>query len=104
MRLGPLVCVVLTLVASGAAQVVEEYYVHGPMDLHQTAMNAFLEVRRKDPTASLTGTDSEFMKKANEYAVKRMRRRPEDELALRVSTTRHYILVLRPPLTSTNLL
>jgi hypothetical protein len=65
---------------------VEEFPIYGPNDVHQTAMNEFMAIRRKDPTANLS-TDGEFMKKANEYAVKRGRRRPEEELSLRVSCT-----------------
>jgi hypothetical protein len=62
---------------------VEEFPIYGPNDVHQTAMNEFMAIRRKDPTANLS-TDGEFMKKANEYAIKRGRRRPEEELTLRV--------------------
>lgn len=81
----PLLLLLLQGLTGLLGQPVEEFFVHGPMDLHQTAMNAFMEARRKNPNISLSGDDSEFMKKANEYAVKRMRRKPDEELVLRVS-------------------
>lgn len=62
----------------------EEFLVHGPMDLHAQAMNAFVEMRKKNATATLSG-DGEFLQRANDHAIKRMRRKPDDELVIRVS-------------------
>jgi hypothetical protein len=77
-------CVFLAFFATtGAPQPVEEILVHGPMDFHNTAMNTFLEMRRQNPNENLT-SDGNFLQRANEHAVKRMRRRPDDELSMKV--------------------
>lgn len=62
---------------------VEEFQASGPMDFHSLAMNNFLELRKKDPSVNLNH-DGEFLKRANEHAIRRMRRRPDIELSLQV--------------------
>jgi hypothetical protein len=74
------------LCSSVLGEIVEEFQVHGPNDFHKNAMDAFIELRRSDPNATLD-TNGEFMKKANEYAIKRGRRKPDEQLKLKVSAT-----------------
>jgi hypothetical protein len=62
----------------------EEFTAYNPMEFHNLAMNAFMELRRKDPTVNLS-TDGEFMQRGTAHAVRRGRRRPEEALTLRVS-------------------
>lgn len=69
------------------AQPVEEFAAHNPMEFHNIAMNAFMELRKQDPTQNLS-YEGDFMKKANEHAVRRMRRKPEEALTLKVSRSR----------------
>lgn len=61
---------------------VEEFYSHNPLEFHTNAMNAYMDLRRKDPTVNLS-YDGEFLKQGNEYAVKRNRRRPEEQLSIK---------------------
>ncbi len=62
----------------------EEFTAYNPMEFHNLAMNAFMDLRRKDPTVNLS-TDGEFMKRGTAHAIRRGRRRPEEALTLRVS-------------------
>lgn len=78
-----LLCLVSIFTAGTMAHQVEEFYVHGPMDLHNTAMNTYMEMRKVNPNESLT-SDGEFLRRANAHAIKRMRRKPEESLLLRV--------------------
>eukprot|EP01039_Chlorochromonas_danica_P003198 gene3198-3501_t len=64
------------------AEKIEEFFIYGPMELHQTAMNKFMEMRKADPSLTM-GNDGEFMKLANEHAIRRLRRKPDEELVLR---------------------
>ncbi len=73
--------------------IIEEFQAHDPQEFHKAAMDKFLEMRRKDPTQNLT-SDGEFMKLANKRAVERLRRKPEEELSLRVSLLSIYVLRL----------
>jgi hypothetical protein len=76
----------LLLLAIGCnthAQHVEEFIAHGPMDFHNLAMNKFMEIRRKDPSVNLSH-DGEFLKQGNKHAIRRMRRKPEEELSYQV--------------------
>jgi len=66
------------------AQHVEEFIAQGPMDFHNLAMSKFMEMRKKNPKESLDH-DSEFMKMGNRHAVRRNRRKPEEELTYQVS-------------------
>jgi hypothetical protein len=63
--------------------VVEEFFMHNPLEFHNNAMSAFMEMRRKDPSVNLS-YDGPLLKRGNEHAIKRMRRRPEEELTLSV--------------------
>lgn len=65
-------------------EMVEEFHVHGPTEFHENAMKSFMEQRRINPNITLD-TNGEFLQKANEYAIKRGRRRPEEALKLKVS-------------------
>ncbi len=69
---------------SSKATHLEEFTAYNPMEFHNLAMNAFMELRRKDPTVNLS-TDGEFMKRGTAHAIRRGRRRPEEALTLRVS-------------------
>jgi hypothetical protein len=82
-----LVCIVLiSLCAETLGQKVEEFHAHGPMQFHDLAMGAFLEMRKINPKETLTG-DSPFLQKASEHAVKRLSRRPDEDFELRVRVT-----------------
>eukprot|EP01031_Cornospumella_fuschlensis_P043345 gene43345-52984_t len=70
------------LLAGRMAQQVEEFFVHGPMDLHNNAMNTYMEMRKVNPNENLN-SEGEFMKRANAHAIKRMRRKPDEALLLR---------------------
>ena len=63
---------------------VEEFHAHGPMDFHNNAMNAFMEARKINPKENLS-TDSPFLQRASQHAIKRLMRKPDDEFNLRVS-------------------
>lgn len=80
-------------VSAQEAPLVEEFQVYGPTDFHQAAMNKFMELRRKNPNITLN-SDGEFLKSANEYAIARGRRRPDEALKLRVSSTSNFSVLL----------
>lgn len=75
-----------------AAAIIEEFQAHDPQEFHKAAMDKFLEMRRKDPTQNLS-SEGDFMKLANQHAVHRLRRKPDEALSLRVSTLfyPHYV-------------
>lgn len=66
------------------SQQVEEFQAHGPMDFHNNAMSAFLEARKLNPKENLS-TDSPFLQRASQHAIKRLIRKSDDEFNLRVS-------------------
>lgn len=80
-------------VSAQKAPLVEEFQVYGPTDFHQAAMNKFMELRRKNPNITLN-SDGEFLKSANEYAIARGRRRPDEALKLRVSSIFNFSVLL----------
>lgn len=67
------------LIALG--QHVEEFHAHGPMDFHNQAMSKFLEMRKIDPKENLS-YDGNFLKLANEHAIRRMSRKPDEAFIL----------------------
>ena len=82
-----ILCVLIsTLVNFTIGQIVEEFQVHGPMDLHNLAMNKFIEMRKVNPQENLS-YDGEFLKAANQHAIKRNSRKPDEAFLLRVSVT-----------------
>jgi hypothetical protein len=67
----------------GCAQVVEEFHVFGPTELHDAAVSDFIEMRRLNPNETIDH-DSTFMKKARAQAVKRLNMQPEESISLKV--------------------
>ena len=65
------------------AQQVEEFHAHGPMEFHDLAMNAFLEMRKVNPKENLSH-DSPFLQRAAQHAVKRLTKKPDEAFELRV--------------------
>lgn len=64
------------------AEKVEEFFAHGPMDFHNAAMDAFIKLRKEDPTQNLS-LDGEFLQSANDYAVKRGVKAQDESLKIR---------------------
>lgn len=62
---------------------VEEFHSHGPMEFHDLAINAFLEMKKADPSITL-GQDSPFLERATKHAIKRLARKPNEEFELKV--------------------
>jgi len=63
------------------SQPVEEFHAHGPMEFHDLAMGAFLELRKENPKENLSH-DSTFMQQASAHAVKRLSRPPDENFEL----------------------
>jgi hypothetical protein len=61
---------------------VEEFIIHGPMDLHNVATESFVETRRLNPEATME-SDDEFMMNAKKHAVRRGVMTSEEDLLLR---------------------
>jgi hypothetical protein len=76
-------CMLTWLISPSCSQPVEEFQVHGPMDLHNLAMNKFMEMRKLNPQENLS-YDGEFLQIANKHAVKRNSRKPDEAFSLRV--------------------
>ena len=62
---------------------VEEFQVHGPMDLHSAAMEQYILARKENPNDKLE-YDGPLMKRARKQAVRRMMTVADEELSLRV--------------------
>ena len=79
---------VLCLLVAGSVAyeaAVEEFHAHGPMEFHDLAINAFLEMKKSDPSISL-GHDSPFLERATKHAIKRLARKPSEEFELKVKS------------------
>jgi hypothetical protein len=63
----------------------EEFVVRGPNELHNVAIDTYIEERRKNPEIKDMGDDSPLMKRAREHAVKRLASLREEDLSLMVS-------------------
>lgn len=62
----------------------EEFVVRGPNELHNVAVDTYIEERRKNPEIKDFGDDSPLMKRAREHAVKRLASQREEDLSLMV--------------------
>lgn len=71
---------------------IEEFTAYNPMEFHNLAMSAFMEMRKQDPKVNLS-TDGEFMKRGTIHAIRRNRRRPEEALTLRVCCIYSYFIL-----------
>lgn len=74
---------------------VEEFHSHGPMEFHDLAINAFLEMKKVDPTISL-GHDSPFLERATKHAIKRLARKPNEEFELKVTYCVYALVIIVP--------
>eukprot|EP01041_Mallomonas_annulata_P007399 gene7399-15106_t len=80
-----LVFIVLNYVVILDCQLVEQFHIHGPSDLHKVAVDTYLEERKKNPQEDL-GENSNIMKRARDHAIKRFSTKAENELLIRRTT------------------
>ena len=62
----------------------EEFVVRGPNELHNVAIDTFIDERRKNPEIKDMGDDSPLMKRARNYAIKRFTTQREEDISLMV--------------------
>ena len=62
----------------------EEFVVRGPNELHNVAIDTYIEERRKNPEIKDMGDDSPIMKRARDHAVRRFSTQAEEDLSLMV--------------------
>lgn len=65
-------------------QVVEEFSVRSPNELHSAAIATFIKERDIDPANKVGGSDTPIMRRAREHAVKRFSAKAESSLKVEV--------------------
>ena len=68
--------------------VLEEFSIHGPMEIHDTALDTYMKLRRENPSATFDD-ESPLRKSIDEYAIKRNSMKPVSEISLLVSSHFH---------------
>lgn len=86
MKLVLCICIAVLGLCEARASAVDEFFIHGPDDLHKSAMKSFLDARKEDPRNDKMDIDSPIMQRARAHAVKRLAAKDESELKIRVSS------------------